>query len=302
MRNKIRTLLASVLAICVTAGTVLPAYASSTIYEGEYGIAAETTEGDTPMPVKELTGACDGDGITLRTEDDFGEGTVLNVTKMRSLEDIQADMETGLVPEDRYSLEDVQSLLMDYLRPAEGQTVTVGEAYDIRLTDDVGYDLSETPKVTVKITLREEPVTDTEPETRIQAIAGETLYHLKDDGQWEELPFTVDTPNGEVEFSTTSFSPFVFAHITDAPKDAVSETTDVLERDTIVYPKFHRKKCIGCGRCEISCADGGHQAITLNSDRRPVMDPRKCVGCHLCVLVCPQKAISGGGKRIPRIL
>ena len=83
---------------------------------------------------------------------------------------------------------------------------------------------------------------------------------------------------------------------------SVSETTDVLERDTIVYPKFHRKKCIGCGRCEISCADGGHQAITLNSDRRPVMDPRKCVGCHLCVLVCPQKAISGGGKRIPRIL
>ena len=79
---------------------------------------------------------------------------------------------------------------------------------------------------------------------------------------------------------------------------AVSETTDVLERDTIVYPKFHRKKCIGCGRCVISCADGGHQALRLTENRRPILDPNRCVGCHLCVLVCPQNAISGGGKRV----
>lgn len=30
------------------------------------------------------------------------------------------------------------------------------------------------------------------------------------------------------------------------------------------YPKFNRKTCIGCGRCEISCLDGGHQAIHLD--------------------------------------
>ena len=138
MRNKIRTLLASVLAICVTAGTVLPAYASSMIYEGEYGIAAETTENDTPMPVRELTGACDGDGFVLETEGDFGENTALNVTKMRTLEEIQADMEAGLLPEDRYSLEDAQSLLTDHLLLPEGQAVEIGEAYDIRLMDDAG--------------------------------------------------------------------------------------------------------------------------------------------------------------------
>ena len=82
--------------------------------------------------------------------------------------------------------------------------------------------------------------------------------------------------------------------------DSVSETTDVLERDTIVFPKFHREKCIGCGRCFISCADGGHQAIQLSKDRKPILDPGKCAGCHLCVLVCPQRAISSSRKRIAK--
>ena len=82
--------------------------------------------------------------------------------------------------------------------------------------------------------------------------------------------------------------------------DAVSETTDALERDTILFPRFVREKCAGCGRCVISCADGGHQALRLDENRRPVMDGRKCVGCHLCVLVCPQRAIVPGKKRISR--
>ena len=87
--------------------------------------------------------------------------------------------------------------------------------------------------------------------------------------------------------------------------DSVSDTTDILERDTIVYPKFNLNKCIGCGRCVISCADGGHQAISMaaatageaGAARRPRMDAKKCVGCHLCVLVCPQKAITSSGRR-----
>ncbi len=103
--------------------------------------------------------------------------------------------------------------------------------------------------------------------------------------------------------------------------DSISDTTDILERDTIIYPKFHLKKCVGCGRCVISCADGGHQAISMAevpaakspseaegcqagnaiSLRRPRLDPKKCVGCHLCVLVCPQRAITSSGRRIRRI-
>ena len=81
---------------------------------------------------------------------------------------------------------------------------------------------------------------------------------------------------------------------------SVSDTTDVLERDTVIFPRFHREKCIGCGRCVVSCADGGHQAIRLDEDRRPVLNGQKCVGCHLCVLVCPQGAITSSRKRISR--
>ena len=82
--------------------------------------------------------------------------------------------------------------------------------------------------------------------------------------------------------------------------DALSETTDVLERDTIIFPQFVRERCIGCGRCEISCADGGHQAISMDEGNRPVLNGKKCVGCHLCLLVCPQRAIVPGVKRIKR--
>ncbi len=82
--------------------------------------------------------------------------------------------------------------------------------------------------------------------------------------------------------------------------DSLSNTTDVLERDTILFPVFHQEKCIGCGRCVISCADGGHQAIGWSEERKPRLNGAKCVGCHLCILVCPQGAISPAGKRITR--
>ena len=82
--------------------------------------------------------------------------------------------------------------------------------------------------------------------------------------------------------------------------DALSETTNVLERDTVIFPHFETERCIGCGRCEISCADGGHQAIRLDAERHPKLDGKKCVGCHLCILVCPQRAIVPGTKRITR--
>ena len=81
---------------------------------------------------------------------------------------------------------------------------------------------------------------------------------------------------------------------------SVSATTDALERDTVVFPKFLRERCIGCGRCMISCADGGHQAIRLDEARKPLLDAKKCVGCHLCVLVCPNQAIASSRKRIDR--
>ena len=83
--------------------------------------------------------------------------------------------------------------------------------------------------------------------------------------------------------------------------DSVSDTTNVLERDTVLFPSFHPDRCIGCGRCAVSCADGGHQAISLTPERRPKLNGGKCVGCHLCILVCPQRAITPGRKRIKKV-
>ena len=80
----------------------------------------------------------------------------------------------------------------------------------------------------------------------------------------------------------------------------VYSSTDVLERDTVLFPKFNREKCVGCGRCYIACRDGGHQAIRFGEDRQPKLDGSRCVGCHLCLLVCPQNAIFPASKRISR--
>ena len=94
-----------------------------------------------------------------------------------------------------------------------------------------------------------------------------------------------------------------FASVKDAiglGLDTLSATTDTLERDTVVFPHFIRERCVGCGRCMISCADGGHQAIQLDENRQPRLNGKNCVGCHLCVLVCPQKAIVPGAKRVNR--
>ena len=75
---------------------------------------------------------------------------------------------------------------------------------------------------------------------------------------------------------------------------------DHLDRDTIIYPKIDKEICVGCGRCELSCRDGGHQAIVFDKEaRQPRIVGTKCVGCHLCRLVCPTGAI-GLTKRIEK--
>jgi len=86
-----------------------------------------------------------------------------------------------------------------------------------------------------------------------------------------------------------------------AAKENIVEL-DELERDTILYPKFRNEQCIGCGRCYISCYDGGHQAIRFDeTNRRPILDAKKCVGCHLCLLVCPAKAITTAIRRVKKM-
>ena len=67
---------------------------------------------------------------------------------------------------------------------------------------------------------------------------------------------------------------------------------DHLDRNTIIYPKIDKELCVGCGRCEISCSDGGHQAIVFDKETRQPpyhgyevcrlspLPPRLSNGCH----------------------
>ncbi len=73
-----------------------------------------------------------------------------------------------------------------------------------------------------------------------------------------------------------------------------------LDKNTIEFPKINYDKCIGCGRCYISCKDGGHQAIKFDYNRKPILDGSRCVGCQLCKLVCPQRAIEKSPKRVEK--
>ena len=72
-----------------------------------------------------------------------------------------------------------------------------------------------------------------------------------------------------------------------------------LNRDYIVYPHIDEERCVGCGRCVISCYDGAHQAMEWDKEaRKPRCNTTKCVGCLLCGLVCPAHAISLGERKL----
>ncbi len=60
-----------------------------------------------------------------------------------------------------------------------------------------------------------------------------------------------------------------------------------LDRDFKVIPKIDDEKCVGCGRCYVSCFDAAHQAIDWDSENRLPVINDNCVGCHLCLNVCP---------------
>lgn len=97
-----------------------------------------------------------------------------------------------------------------------------------------------------------------------------------------------------VEDMISGLSFYMETHGIDKLEDLVGKAlpsiigADQLDRSFMIYPEFDEDKCVGCGRCYVSCFDGGHQAIAFNGeDRKPELLEDKCVGCHLCLNVCP---------------
>ena len=75
---------------------------------------------------------------------------------------------------------------------------------------------------------------------------------------------------------------------------------EALDRESICFPRFDKSRCLGCGRCTLSCYDGGHQALVQEpSSGMPILDATRCVGCHLCLSVCPVAAVTPG-NRVPK--
>ena len=66
----------------------------------------------------------------------------------------------------------------------------------------------------------------------------------------------------------------IYEHNIDSVSELISMantniiSSDKLNRSTIVYTKFQKDKCLGCGRCYISCRDAGHQAIEFDFKTR----------------------------------
>ncbi|XP_037936365.1 dihydropyrimidine dehydrogenase [NADP(+)]-like [Teleopsis dalmanni] len=61
--------------------------------------------------------------------------------------------------------------------------------------------------------------------------------------------------------------------------------------------------CINCGKCYMTCADSGYQAIEFDTETHIPHVTDDCTGCTLCVSVCPIiDCISMVPKKIPHVI
>lgn len=83
-----------------------------------------------------------------------------------------------------------------------------------------------------------------------------------------------------------------FSSIHDFSGKALPHITKqiALNRNARLYAFVDRGACVGCGRCVVSCADNGHDAIQMD-DGKAVIVPERCDGCGLCTQICPKSCL-----------
>ena len=65
-----------------------------------------------------------------------------------------------------------------------------------------------------------------------------------------------------------------------------------LDRGVKVVAEVERVSCRRCGKCVVSCRDGGYQAIAADAEGFPVVDTARCDGCGLCAQICPFESMA----------
>ncbi len=54
------------------------------------------------------------------------------------------------------------------------------------------------------------------------------------------------------------------------------------------FPIFEHKSCVGCGDCVNNCPA---KVITMNENKRPIVDLEKCIRCFCCQELCPHQSV-----------
>jgi dihydropyrimidine dehydrogenase (NAD+) subunit PreA len=84
-----------------------------------------------------------------------------------------------------------------------------------------------------------------------------------------------------------------FSSLDDFRGAALEKITShqALNKTSDLVPVVNNEFCTKCGKCVISCRDGGYQAISF-TNKKIVINAEKCDGCGLCTFVCPESAIN----------
>lgn len=73
----------------------------------------------------------------------------------------------------------------------------------------------------------------------------------------------------------------------DIPKFLRRPAKFVIKNFLTPRPVIYKKTCIGCGKCEESCAPGAVKVV----NKKAVIDYKKCIKCYCCHEMCPIKSI-----------